>query len=321
MCGRFTLTAPPDAVRRCFGLDSTPELEPRFNVAPGQDVATVSADREGRRVLALRRWGLLPYWAKDPKLGSRLVNARSETAAEKPAYRDAFRRRRCLVPADGFFEWAAAPGGPRQPWYIAREDAACFAIAGLFERWKSPEGEWIETRVLLTSDASPRLAAIHDRMPVILPPADWPLWLDPAVRDPSRLVPLLRPHPDQAFSLRAVSRRVNKPEHDDPACIAPLENADSEAAGPRQGKAAERPRSELAEAEGRAASERSAGPRKGKAAQRPRSELAQAEGRAASERSAGPRKDGLASEPSAPSADASGLPASFRGAGSGAREP
>ncbi len=222
MCGRFTLTATPDAVRRTFGLDETPSLEPRFNVAPGQDVATVSEDRDGRRVLVPRRWGLVPFWAKDPKLGARLVNARCESAAEKPAYRDALRRRRCLVPADGFFEWAHEGRGPRQPWYATRPDGICFAIAGLYERWRDPEGGWLETCVLLTTEANRRLAAVHDRMPVVLAPAAWPLWLDRAVREPEPLAGLLRPVADDEFELRAVSAHVNRTEHDDPECIAPV---------------------------------------------------------------------------------------------------
>ncbi len=227
MCGRFTLTATPDAVRRAFGLDETPDLEPRFNVAPGQDVATVAEDREGRRVLVPRRWGLVPFWAEDPKIGGRLVNARSETAAEKPAYRDALRRRRCLVPADGFFEWSHAGRGPRQPWYASRGDGACFAIAGLYERWREPEGGRLETCVVLTTDANARLATLHDRMPVVLSPEHWPLWLDRSVREPERLEGLLRPAADDAFELRAVSPRVNRTEHDDPECIAPVPHTGS----------------------------------------------------------------------------------------------
>lgn len=222
MCGRFTLTAPPAAVQRVFGLESTPELEPRFNIAPGQDVATVAAGPDARPALRMRRWGLLPFWAKDPRLGARLINARAETAAEKPAYREALRRRRCLVPADGFFEWSGAARGPRQPWYVTREDGGCFAIAGLFERWRGSGGEWLETCVLLTCDAGPRLAAIHARMPVILEPADFGLWLDPALRDPARLSPLLAGRPDAGLAPRRVGLRVNHPEHDDVACIAPI---------------------------------------------------------------------------------------------------
>jgi putative SOS response-associated peptidase YedK len=210
-------------VRQVFGLDATPELEPRFNVAPGQQVANVIQDPEAGRVLQARRWGLVPYWAKDPKLGARLVNARAETAAEKPAYRDAFRRRRCLVPADGFFEWAGSGRSRRQPWYISRPDAACFAIAGLYERWRRPEGDWLESCVLLTTDASPQLAAIHDRMPVILNPSEWPLWLDPEVDEPGALAGLLHPSEAPSFALRKVGMHVNRPEHDDPRCTAAAE--------------------------------------------------------------------------------------------------
>ena len=222
MCGRFTLTASPEVVERAFGLDETPQLRPRFNIAPGQDVATIQQGEGGRSVLALRRWGLVPFWAKDAKIGARLINARAETLDAKPSYREAFRRRRCLVPADGFYEWAAAGRGPRQPHWVARTDGACFAIAGLYERWKSPQGEWLETCTLITTDANERLRTIHDRMPVILEPADYALWLDSRLREPERLRALLRPQPGEDFELRAVSRRVNHPDHDDPACIAPL---------------------------------------------------------------------------------------------------
>jgi putative SOS response-associated peptidase YedK len=228
VCGRFTLTTPPDLVRQVFGLDATPELEPRFNIAPGQGVASVTQDSEAGRVLQTRRWGLVPYWAKYPKLGARLVNARAETAAEKPAYRDAFRRRRCLVPADGFFEWAGSGRSPRQPWYISRPDAACFAIAGLHERWRRPEGDWLETCVLLTTDASPQLAAVHDRMPLILSPGEWPLWLDPALDEPATLAGLLQTPAATSFALRKVGPHVNRPEHDEPRCIAAAESEQPE---------------------------------------------------------------------------------------------
>jgi len=222
VCGRFTLTASPEVVERSFGLDETPQLRPRFNIAPGQDVATIHRGESGRSVLALRRWGLIPFWARDPKIGARLINARAETLDAKPSYREAFRRRRCLVPADGFYEWAAAGRGPRQPHWVARTDGACFAIAGLYERWKSPQDEWLETCTLITTDANERLRTIHDRMPVILEPADYALWLDSRLCEPERLRALLRPQPGDDFELRAVSQRVNRPDHDDPACIAPL---------------------------------------------------------------------------------------------------
>ena len=222
MCGRFTLTASPQVIERTFGLDETPQLSPRFNIAPGQDVATIHRSEAARSVLALRRWGLVPFWAKDPKIGARLINARAETLDVKPSSREAFRRRRCLVPADGFYEWAEARRGPRQPYWVARTDGACFAIAGLYERWKSPQGEWLETCTLITTDADERLRTIHDRMPVILAPAAYAHWLDSSLREPERLRELLRPQPGADLELRAVSRRVNRPDHDDPACIAPL---------------------------------------------------------------------------------------------------
>jgi putative SOS response-associated peptidase YedK len=225
VCGRFTLTAAPEDVERAFGLDETPQLRPRFNIAPGQDVATIHRTEGGRSVLQLRRWGLVPFWAKDPGIGARLINARGETLDAKPSFREAFRRRRCLVPADGFYEWAAVGSGPRQPYWVARADGACFAIAGLYERWKSPQGESLETCTLITTDANERLRTIHHRMPVILAPADYGPWLDASLYEPERLRALLNPRPHEGLELRAVSRRVNRPEHDDPACIAPLQEA------------------------------------------------------------------------------------------------
>jgi putative SOS response-associated peptidase YedK len=223
VCGRFPLPATPASVERAFDLEETPDLAPRFNIAPGQDVATIHQTGEGRRTLVLRRWGLVPAWASDPKIGSRLINARAETAATKPSFRTALRRRRCLVPADGFFEWAAASSGPRQPYWIAQQDHGCFAIAGLYERWRSEEADaWLETCTLLTTEASPALRGIHHRMPVILAPGDYALWLDPMLQEPERLAEALRPRTERRFELRAVSRRVNRPGHDAADCIAPL---------------------------------------------------------------------------------------------------
>jgi putative SOS response-associated peptidase YedK len=258
VCGRFTLTARPEILARDFELEAVPQLAPRFNVAPGQDVATVWWPRAGGRELQLRRWGLVPGWAREPRIGSRLVNARAESAAERPAFRDALRLRRCLVPADGFYEWAdaepgreaaaqragserraAGPGGrlladrqlaagrpagsgPRQPYYVGLADRGLFAIAGLFERWRREDGTLLETCVLLTVPANDRIRPLHDRMPAILGRRDWALWLDPQVRDPRRVQALLVPWTGPELELHAVSRRVNQTEHDDPACIAPL---------------------------------------------------------------------------------------------------
>jgi putative SOS response-associated peptidase YedK len=227
VCGRFTLKSSPQEVQREFGLDAPPELAPRFNIAPSQPVATIQADAAGRRLLVPRRWGLVPAWAGDQRIGARLINARAETLAVKPAFRDAFRLRRCLVPADGFYEWAGAAGGERQPYWIARPDEGCFGIAGLWERWRAADGSWLESCALVTTEANARLRPLHDRMPAILAREDYARWLDPAERDPRRLEPLLRPAPAAALGLRAVSRVVNRPAHDAPDCIAPLAAAAS----------------------------------------------------------------------------------------------
>jgi putative SOS response-associated peptidase YedK len=231
MCGRFTLTTRRDVLAAAFELDEVPELAPRWNAAPGQDVATIAATREGRRELRLRRWGLVPGWARDRRIGSRLINARAETAAVRPAFREAMRLRRCIVPADGFYEWAGGgPGsGRRQPYYIALPDRAPFAIAAIHERWRAEDGAWLETCALLTVAANERVRALHDRMPAILSERDLEAWLDPALRDAGRVAKLLVPFAAGELELLPVSRRVNRPEHDDPACIAPLEQAPASA--------------------------------------------------------------------------------------------
>lgn len=224
MCGRFTLTTSREVLARAFDLDETPALAPRFNIAPGQDVATVWQTPEGRRELRPRRWGLVPHWARDAKIGSRLVNARSETAAEKPAFRGALRQRRCLVPADGFYEWSAsAPGArDRQPHYLSLPGREPFGIAGLYETWRAEDGSLLESCVLLTVAANDGVRPLHDRMPAILHRDDHARWLDPAQRDAERVRALLVPWAGAPLAVRAVSRRVNRPAHDDPACIEPL---------------------------------------------------------------------------------------------------
>ena len=224
MCGRFTLATSHEVLARAFDLDDPPVLVPRFNVAPGQDVATVWQTPEGRRELQPRRWGLIPYWARDAKIGARLVNARSETAAEKPAFREALRQRRCLVPADGFYEWSAhgRGAGDRQPYHLALPEREPFGIAALFERWRGDEGSLLETCVLLTVPANDRVRPLHDRMPAILRREDHARWLDPAERDAQRVQALLAPWAGPELLVRAVSRHVNRATHDDPACIEPL---------------------------------------------------------------------------------------------------
>jgi putative SOS response-associated peptidase YedK len=224
VCGRFTLSSAPALLARHFDLEQPPDLAPRFNIAPAQAVATVRAlGAGGKRVLELRRWGLVPRWAKDPKIGDRMINARAETVAEKPAFREAFRLRRCLVPADGFYEWAAG-SPPRQPYHIRLVEGSPFGMAGLWERWSRPGGEAIESCTLLTTRANERICDLHDRMPVILEPESYDLWLDPTLRDAERLLPLLCPLPGERLAFHAVSRRVNDPRHDDPSCAAPLDS-------------------------------------------------------------------------------------------------
>jgi putative SOS response-associated peptidase YedK len=219
VCGRFTLSASPTAIADHFGLDVTPELGARFNVAPGQSIATISVSGEERRsILSRRRWGLVPSWAKDEKIGNRLINARAETAAEKPSFRSALRRRRCLVPADGFYEWAGSKGS-KQPYLIGLEGRALFAFAGLWERWTDPEGETLESCTLLTTEATERLRALHDRMPVIVDPVDYGLWMDPDVVEPDLVSPVIDRNLGGALDFYPITKYVNDVRHDDPRCL------------------------------------------------------------------------------------------------------
>jgi putative SOS response-associated peptidase YedK len=215
MCGRFTLTSTPEALAERFGLDAPPALAPRFNIAPGQDVLAIRA-RDGARRAELLRWGLVPAWSASASEGPPLINARSETAAERRAFRDAYRARRCIVPASGFYEWAAR-GDFRQPYWITPRDGEPFGIAGLWERWVAPDGARLESCALLTTAASAQVAELHDRMPAILAPGAYAAWLDPAA-EPGALARLLAPNP-LAFALRPVGLRVNRVENDDPALL------------------------------------------------------------------------------------------------------
>ena len=224
MCGRYTLSVLLSNLVDSFEVDP-PDFDypPRFNIAPTQDAPVIAQDREGRR-MGLLRWGLIPSWAKDPSMGSRMINARSETVAEKPAFRAAFKRRRCLVPADGFFEWKKendqVGGKPNKtPYWIHRADKAPFLMAGLWERWEPPEGDPMFTFTILTTEATPDLAPIHHRMPVILPLPTGEMWLDPDAA-PEDLVTLLRPL-DEGIQAYPVSTLVNSPRNDLPECIAP----------------------------------------------------------------------------------------------------
>jgi putative SOS response-associated peptidase YedK len=218
MCGRYTLTTPVERLAQEFGFDaSSVELPPNYNVAPTQQVAAV-LEEGGERHLELLRWGLIPSWADDPSIGSRMINARSETAPEKPSFRRAFRERRCLFPADGFYEWWRT-NGAKQPYYIRMKEGRPFAFAGLWESWKD-DGPEIRSCTILTTGPNDLLAEIHDRMPVILPAGSYDAWLDPeAGRD--ELYGLLAPYPEDEMEAYPVSRFVNSPQNNDPRCIEP----------------------------------------------------------------------------------------------------
>jgi putative SOS response-associated peptidase YedK len=220
MCGRYTLAGTePFDLRARFPLGDHVEVRRRFNVAPGDDVVAVTTSREGAPRGELLRWGLVPHWAGDARSGYKMINARAESLAERPAYRDAFRNRRCLVLADGFYEWQARPGMPKQPWWITRADGAPFAFAGLWSTWRDGEAS-LRTCAIVTTRASPSLLELHDRMPVILPPHTEAAWLDPGA-EPDELRELLVPLPDSASSRRPVGPAVNDARCDGPECLDP----------------------------------------------------------------------------------------------------
>lgn len=239
MCGRFTLRASAEEVAEAFGLLEVPPFMPLFNLAPTQPVAVVRHVPEAadsQRELVWMHWGLIPSWAKDRSMGARMINARAETAASKPAYRAAFRRRRGLVVADGFYEWqrpeqtadlgtgrksSRGKGAKKQPYFFHKNDDRPFAFAGLWESWESPDGSFLDSCTILTTDANDLMRPIHDRMPVILAPDDYRRWLDPGI-EPSEVEPLLRPYAGDDLAAYPIGTYVNSPTHDDAQCIAPL---------------------------------------------------------------------------------------------------
>jgi len=224
MCGRFTLTADVAALQETFPWLNIPvEMTPRYNIAPTQPVAVVPND--GKNQLDFYTWGLIPSWAKDPLIGSRMINARAETLAEKPAFRAAFRRRRCLILADGFYEWQQAKGTSKIPMYIRLVSGEPFAFAGLWEIWNSSDGSTILSCAIITTQPNELMEKIHNRMPVILPPDAYPIWLDPDEQNPSRLSSLLHPYPADEMQAYAVSRFVNSPSNDSPQCILPAQDS------------------------------------------------------------------------------------------------
>jgi putative SOS response-associated peptidase YedK len=221
MCGRYTLSTTKKDIAEQFPLFEMPDLPPNYNVAPTQTVAAARIIADGnRRQIALLRWGLVPSWAEDLSIGNRLINARAETVADKPAFRAAYRKRRCLIVADGFFEWQKT-GSKKQPYLFRLTGDVLFAFAGLWEHWER-EGQVVESCTILTTTANELLRAYHDRMPVILCPSDYERWLDPANQKADGLSSLLRPLPAEQMYAYPVSPRVNNPRHNDPECIAPL---------------------------------------------------------------------------------------------------
>ena len=218
MCGRFTLRSSGESVAEAFGLPEVPDLLPRFNIAPGQPVAVVRQMPQAQdRQLAYLRWGLIPAWVDDPSIGDRLANARSETAATKPSFRRAFRSRRCLVVADGFYEWKTTTGR-KQPYFVGLKNDRPFGLAGLWERWEKGDDP-VESCTVLTTGANELMRPIHERMPVVIPPEQYGLWLDPRCQDTEKLAKLLRPYPAKDMLAYRVSALVNNARNDVPQCV------------------------------------------------------------------------------------------------------
>jgi putative SOS response-associated peptidase YedK len=208
MCGRYALHANPEVVALQFGLESAPQFKASYNICPGTDILAIT--RKG----ALRhRWGLIPHWAKDPAIGNKLANARGESIAERPAFRDAFRQWRCLVPASGFYEWQTI-AGQKHPWYLRPRGAQLFGLAGITSRWKG-----VRSVSLITTAPNSLMEAIHDRMPVIVAPEDYAHWLDPANQDTAKLMSYVRPYAAERMEGWPVSPRLNQPENDEPRLL------------------------------------------------------------------------------------------------------
>jgi putative SOS response-associated peptidase YedK len=221
MCGRFTLHLPPEHLAEIFGLLEIPTFPARYNIAPTQQVAAIRSAADGRRLLDFLIWGLIPSWAKDRSIGQKMINARAETVHEKPAFRHAIRYRRCLVPASGFYEWRQEEKG-KVPLYVHLKDGSPMPFAGLWESWKTPEGEAVETCTILTTSSNKLIEPLHDRMPVILHPEEYQLWLDRETTDPNKLKSLFHPYPAGLMEIYPVSRLVNSPRNDTSDLIEPV---------------------------------------------------------------------------------------------------
>ncbi len=223
MCGRFSLSTPADIIARFFNLVAVPKLKPRYNIAPTQDCPVVRFDAETKQCsLDMLHWGLIPSWAKDKAIGNRMINARSESVATKPSFRSAFRRRRCLIVADGFYEWKKLERR-KQPYYIRLASAQPFALAGLWEHWEGEGGPPVDSCTIITTEPNELVAPIHNRMPVILRAQNYADWLDPAITDAENTQSLLQPYPPEEMVAFPVSTRVNSPANDVPECVTPAE--------------------------------------------------------------------------------------------------
>jgi putative SOS response-associated peptidase YedK len=210
MCGRFALRTPIKSIAKEFGIEEMPPIEARYNIAPTQVILSVLQIKDERRMKHLK-WGLVPSWTKDASMGARLINARRETVAEKPAFREAFQKRRCLIPADGFYEWQRLGSGRKQPFFFSMRDERPFGFAGLWERWQGEDGVVIESCTILTTAANEMLRPVHDRMPVILHHTDYDLWLDEDVRKRDLRKELLQPYPASEMTSHPVSTSINSP--------------------------------------------------------------------------------------------------------------
>lgn len=221
MCGRFTLTVDPAELKEAFADFSFPsKFAPRFNIAPTQPILAIPNDAKNAADFFV--WGLIPSWAKDPTIGSRLINARAETLGEKPSFRGGFKYKRCLILADGFYEWQAQPGSKTKiPHFIFLKDRQPFAFAGLWDEWHSPDGSTLRSATIITTEPNELMSRLHNRMPVILHPRDYAQWLDPTPRTPESLQPLLRPFPADEMSAHPVSTLVNAPANDRPELVVP----------------------------------------------------------------------------------------------------
>jgi putative SOS response-associated peptidase YedK len=243
MCGRYRLSKTERYLLEKFGVRSREDFEwkPRYNIAPTQEVPVIRQDRKSpERTISPMRWGLIPYWAKDAAIGNKMINARSESITEKASFKEAIERRRCLVPADAFYEWKKVSNGTRivrQPFLINMNDDEAFAFAGVWDRWKSPEGKVVESFSILTTDANAVTRDVHDRMPVIVPPEQYDLWLDPGFRNAEEIKSMLKPYDDAQMQKVPVSTRVNSPDNDDAECSVPIaiENQPKSAKDERRG--------------------------------------------------------------------------------------